>query len=141
MGKVVKIKHNQSGYVKQELEKLMDTGKTDKTELYSIIETKTGLPRPTIRRIAGDLRKDLSRKINILEMSGKETKHDKNEKDPFSFVPKKIRWHWEKLTQHDLIPVKCTICNSKIGYLEGFCDGNLVCNICRDKFPEAKKRK
>lgn len=118
MGKVVKVQHNQSDYVKQELEKLMDTGKTDKKELYSIIETKTGLPRPTIRRVAGDLRKDLSRKINILEMT----------------VQKKS----DKI---NLIPVKCSTCGNKICYLEGKCDGNLVCNICKDKFPEAKKHK
>jgi len=116
MGKVVK--DNQSGYVKQELEKLMDSGKTNKKELYSILETKTGIARPTIRRIAGDLRKDLSRKINILEMTV-EKKSDKN----------------------NLIPVKCSICNNKICYLKGHCAGSLVCNTCKDKFPEAKKHK
>lgn len=117
MGKVVKVQDNQSDFVKQELENLMNSGKTDKKELYTILETKTGIARPTIRRIASDLRKDLSRKINILEMTV------------------------EKKSDKHLIPIKCSICGSKICYLKGHCDGSLVCNTCKDKFPEAKNHK
>ena len=49
------------------LEKYLDMGLTDKNEIYSKIIEELGVPRPTIRRIARDLRNEMIRKVRILQ--------------------------------------------------------------------------
>ncbi len=47
------------GYIKK--------GVDDKQEIYSKVVHETGVPRPTVRRIAKELRNDLLNIISILE--------------------------------------------------------------------------
>ncbi len=57
---------SQAEKIKIQIEVLLRTGVTSKKQLYSRLETKTGLPRSTIRRIAGEYRKELERKLKVL---------------------------------------------------------------------------
>lgn len=58
---------SQNTIVKELMMSLMDKGMTDLCTIYDEVEKQTGIPRPTIRRIARDLRTDLNKKIAILE--------------------------------------------------------------------------
>lgn len=49
------------------LEKYLDMGLTDKNEIYSKVIEELGVPRPTVRRIARDLRNEMVRKVRILQ--------------------------------------------------------------------------
>ncbi len=57
----------QSTIIKQEIEKLLDKGLTDKSDIYSLVVQRLGVPRPTVRRIARDLRQDYINKVKILQ--------------------------------------------------------------------------
>lgn len=57
---------SQAEKTKHLIEVLLASGVTSKKQLYSRLETRTGLPRPTVRRIAGEYRKELERKLKIL---------------------------------------------------------------------------
>ena len=57
---------SQAEKTKHLIEVLLASGVTSKKQLYSRLETRTGLPRPTLRRIAGEYRKELERKLKIL---------------------------------------------------------------------------
>jgi len=116
---------------------LIASGVRNKRTIYSKVVEKTGLKRSTIRRITGDYKKDIERKIKILSAT---SRLKKPEEDPYSFIPVKIRFLWTKITKNDLDVVRCSICKKLIGYIEGFCDGNLVCDGCRFKFPQKRKR-
>lgn len=130
--------HSQSELVKNQIEHLLNTGVRNKSRIYTKIVTETGLPRSTVRRIAGDYKKEIERKIKILSAT---SRLKKPKEDPYSFIPVKIRFLWTKITKNDLDIVRCSICKKLIGYIEGFCDGNLVCDGCRFKFPQKRIRK
>ncbi len=49
------------------LEKYLDMGLTDKNEIYSKVIDELGVPRPTVRRIARDMRTEMIRKVRILQ--------------------------------------------------------------------------
>jgi len=49
------------------LEKYLDMGLTDKNEIYSKVIDELGVPRPTVRRIARDMRSEMIRKVRILQ--------------------------------------------------------------------------
>lgn len=49
----------QSVVVKKVLRAYLVEGVSDKQELYSLVVKKLGVPRPTVRRVARDLRRDL----------------------------------------------------------------------------------
>ena len=58
---------NQSTVIKEAINSLLDGGVTDKQDIYSQVVDKLGVPRPTVRRVARDLRTELLTKIKILQ--------------------------------------------------------------------------
>ena len=64
---------NQSTVIKEAINSLLDGGITDKQEIYSQVVDNLGVPRPTVRRVAGDLRKELLIKIKILQSETQST--------------------------------------------------------------------
>jgi len=65
-----------SSTIKQAIEALLDKGMTDKQDIYSKVVLDLGVPRPTVRRVARDLRQDYINKVNILQ-SGLDTNDKK----------------------------------------------------------------
>jgi len=57
----------QSTSIKQAINELLDKGLTDKQDIYSKVVEELGVPRPTVRRVARDLRNELLQKIKILQ--------------------------------------------------------------------------
>jgi len=58
---------NQSTIIKQAINSYLDKGLTDKQDIYSKVVEELGVPRPTVRRVARDLRNELVEKIHILQ--------------------------------------------------------------------------
>ncbi len=58
---------NQSTVIKEAINSFLDDGITDKQDIYSKVVDKLGVPRPTVRRVARDLRNELLAKIKILQ--------------------------------------------------------------------------
>jgi len=58
---------NQSTVIKQAINSYLDKGLTDKQDIYSKVVEELGVPRPTVRRVARDLRNELLTKIKILQ--------------------------------------------------------------------------
>lgn len=57
---------NQSESIRVAINRLIDFGMTDKDQIYSEIVLKLGVPRPTVRRVARDLRMNMLKKVEIL---------------------------------------------------------------------------
>ena len=57
----------QSTNIKQAINNLLDKGLTDKQDIYTKVVEELGVPRPTVRRVARDLRNELLQKIKILQ--------------------------------------------------------------------------
>ncbi len=113
----------------------------DKREIYKLIVEETGIPRSTVRRIAGDLRKEIQRKIRILTDEDTLKRIMVRKTDAYMFIPEKIRMFWLKKTKKDFVLIKCEICKVVLGYVLNFYDGNLICRDCQFKFPEASRLK
>ena len=64
---------NQSTVIKEAINSLLDEGATDKQDIYSKVVDKLGVPRPTVRRVARDLRNELLTKIEILQSEAQQT--------------------------------------------------------------------
>ena len=64
---------NQSTIIKEAINSLLDEGVTDKQDIYSKVVDKLGVPRPTVRRVARDLRNELLTKIKILQSEAQQT--------------------------------------------------------------------
>ena len=64
---------NQNALIKEIINGLLETDITDKQELYTKVVQETGYPRPTVRRVAAELRKDLLAKIKILQSETQQT--------------------------------------------------------------------
>ena len=64
---------NQSTVIKEAINSLLDNGVTDKQDIYSQVVDKLGVPRPTVRRVARDLRNELLTKIQILQSETQQT--------------------------------------------------------------------
>ena len=64
---------NQSTVIKEAINSLLDEGVTDKQDIYSKVVDKLGVPRPTVRRVARDLRNELLTKIQILQSETQQT--------------------------------------------------------------------
>jgi len=64
---------NQSSVIKEAINSLLDDGITDKQDIYSKVVDKLGVPRPTVRRVARDLRNELLTKIKILQSEAQQT--------------------------------------------------------------------
>ena len=58
---------NQSTVIKAAINTLLDNGITDKQDIYTKVVDELGVPRPTVRRVARDLRNELLDKIRILQ--------------------------------------------------------------------------
>jgi len=128
---------SQADKVIHQIDVLIDSGVTNKTEIYDKIRDKTGLPRSTIRRIAGQYKKQIERKIRVLTSNISQI--EKKTKDPYYFIPRPIKKYWKNVTQDELIEVKCLICQKPVGYLEGISEGSIICPNCKSKFPNNKK--
>jgi len=64
---------NQSTVIKEAINSLLDEGVTDKQDIISKVVDKLGVPRPTVRRVARDLRNELLTKIKILQSEAQQT--------------------------------------------------------------------
>ena len=62
---------NQSTVIKAAINSLLDKGVTDKQDIYTKVVDELGVPRPTVRRVARDLRTELLEKIQILQSDTK----------------------------------------------------------------------
>ena len=62
---------NQSTVIKAAINSLLDKGVTDKQDIYTQVVDELGVPRPTVRRVARDLRNELLEKIQILQSDTK----------------------------------------------------------------------
>ena len=62
---------NQSTVIKAAINSLLDKGVTDKQDIYTKVVDELGVPRPTVRRVARDLRNELLEKIQILQFDTK----------------------------------------------------------------------
>ena len=62
---------NQSTVIKAAINSLLDKGVTDKQYIYTKVVDELGVPRPTVRRVARDLRNELLEKIQILQSDTK----------------------------------------------------------------------
>ena len=60
---------NQTLEIKKAIESCMDKGMTDKQEIYTKVVNDLNVPRPTVRRVARDLRIEMLKKIDILQAS------------------------------------------------------------------------
>jgi hypothetical protein len=58
---------NQSTIIKEAINSYLDKGVTDKQDIYTKVVDELGVPRPTVRRVAKDLRTELLQKIQILQ--------------------------------------------------------------------------
>ena len=58
---------NQSSVIKEAINSCLDKGLTDKQDIYTKVVEELGVPRPTVRRVARDLRNELLDKIKILQ--------------------------------------------------------------------------
>ena len=58
---------NQSSIIKEAINSCLNKGITDKQDIYSKVVEELGVPRPTVRRVARDLRNELLEKIQILQ--------------------------------------------------------------------------
>lgn len=63
---------NQTRNIKKAMMNLLDCGITDKSEIYTEIVEDLQVPRPTVRRVAHDLKKELIAKVRVLESGDKE---------------------------------------------------------------------
>jgi len=59
----------QQKIVKERLEYYLDLGLTDKMKIYGRVVTDLNVPRPTVRRVARDLRLEYMQRIQILQNS------------------------------------------------------------------------
>ena len=64
---------NQNAIIKEKITSLIDEGVKDKQEIYSKVVEQLGYPRPTVRRVARELRNDLLTKIKILQSETQQT--------------------------------------------------------------------
>ena len=58
---------SQTEDVKTEIIRLLDSGMTDKQDIYTSIVDQMGVPRPTVRRVARELLSELKKKVDVLE--------------------------------------------------------------------------
>ena len=57
----------QTTNIKAAINALLDKGFRDKQDIYTKVVEELGVPRPTVRRVARDLRNELLQKIQILQ--------------------------------------------------------------------------
>lgn len=52
--------------VKDKINELMDRGMSDKSEIYTMVVKELKVARPTVRRVAGELKNEMVLKVEIL---------------------------------------------------------------------------
>jgi len=62
---------NQSTVIKAAINSLLDKGVTDKQDIYTKVVDELGVPRPTVRRVAIKVRKELLSYSEILNVPAK----------------------------------------------------------------------
>ena len=67
---------NQSTVIKEAINSYLDKGMADKQDIYTKVVDDLGVPRPTVRRVARDLRNELLQKIQILQSDLPKTPED-----------------------------------------------------------------
>ena len=67
---------NQSTVIKEKINSFLDKGVTSKNDIYTKVVDELGVPRPTVRRVARDLRNELLEKIKILQSDTQPTISD-----------------------------------------------------------------
>jgi len=72
---------NQSTVIKESINSYLDKGLTDKQDIYTKVVDDLGVPRPTVRRVARDLRNELLDKIKILQSEVPKISEPSKEKD------------------------------------------------------------
>ena len=72
---------NQSTVIKEANNSYLDKGLTDKQDIYTKVVDDLGVPRPTVRRVARDLRNELLDKIKILQSEAPKISGPSKEKD------------------------------------------------------------
>ncbi|HET6516899.1 MAG TPA: hypothetical protein VFG25_01600 [Nitrosopumilaceae archaeon] len=72
---------NQSTVIKEAINSYLDKGLTDKQDIYTKVVDDLGVPRPTVRRVARDLRNELLDKIKILQSEIPKISETSQEKD------------------------------------------------------------
>ena len=68
---------NQSTVIKAAINSCLEKGLKDKQDIYTTVVTELGVPRPTVRRVARDLRNELLEKIHILQSETKSASETK----------------------------------------------------------------
>ena len=69
---------NQSTVIKAAINSSLEKGLKDKQDIYSTVVSELGVPRPTVRRVARDLRNELMEKIEILRSETKPASDNKS---------------------------------------------------------------
>ncbi len=64
---------NQSTIIKEKINSFLDKGITSKNDIYTKVVDELGVPRPTVRRVARDLRNELLAKIKVLQSETQQT--------------------------------------------------------------------
>ena len=64
---------NQSTVIKAAINSCLEKGLKDKQDIYTTVVSELCVPRPTVRRVARDLRNELLEKIQILQSETKST--------------------------------------------------------------------
>ncbi len=59
--------NSQSQKIETAITQHLDNGMTNKSEIYTKVIEDLGVPRPTVRRIARDMRNEMVRKVRILQ--------------------------------------------------------------------------
>ena len=72
---------NQSTVIKEAINSYLNKGLTDKQDIYTKVVDDLGVPRPTVRRVARDLRNELLEKIKILQSEATKPSEPTKEKD------------------------------------------------------------
>ena len=72
---------NQSTVIKEAINSYLNKGITDKQDIYTKVVDDLGVPRPTVRRVARDLRNELLDKIKILQSEIPKISETSKEKD------------------------------------------------------------
>ena len=68
---------NQSTVIKAAINSCLEKGLKDKQDIYTTVVSELGVPRPTVRRVARDLRNELLEKIHILQSETKSASETK----------------------------------------------------------------
>ena len=72
---------NQSTVIKAAINSCLEKGLKDKQDIYTTVVSELGVPRPTVRRVARDLRNELLEKIKILQTETKSTSDVKSSEE------------------------------------------------------------